>query len=332
MFFQGLVLTIGLLSNSIAAVTLQLHNDGFPAVTKVLYQHQACLDALICLMGIVMVLQPCMGGSNTGNPTIDHILCQVWHGQAFYWTWVLISNWNIVYISFERFGMIHYPMRHRNTQVKYLCRGFCIIYAVSFFSLIPAYFQVMYREEKGKCLDEYYWKHDEFCNVMTFFGGYWFFISYALPIVIFISLYVLTVCNIRSRQKQQDNTRQKEVFRKADEYITRTAVAITICFVISQSLDAWSYLLSRTNITQGYAKNSPMQTTWMFFATLNSCINPMIYCVSLKAFRASLRKTFRRGVLKKYIDAPTAFDSISGAKKNQSNDDSRRMIGSQSRP
>ena len=327
--FQGLVTAFGLLFNAITVVTLQLHNDGFPAVTKVLYQHQAGLDALICVMGLGMMLQPCMGGENTGIQAIDNFLCHVWHSQAIYWTWVLISIWNIVYISFERFAMIHYPMRHRNTQTKYVCRGFCIIYALSFMFLIPKYFQVTYDEDDGKCYDEYYYKTPGWCRLMKIDGVFWFIISYALPIVIFISLYLVTVWKIRGRQNEHDNFIQKAVFKKANTHITRSAIAITICFVISQSTDAWTYLLNRSNIFQHYARNSPIQTAMIFLATLNSCINPIIYCVSLAAFRASLRKTFRRGFLTKYIDPPSTSTSKTGTKMN---DDSKRMIGSQSKP
>ena len=225
--------------------------------------------------------------------------------------------------------MIHYPLRHRNTQVKYLCRGFCVIYALSFFFLIPAYFQVMYDGKDGKCYDNYYfWTNKTFCGMMEFLGGWWFFISYALPIVIFITLYVLTVCNIRGRQKQQDNVLQKAVFERANKHITRTAVAITICFVISQSPETWAYLISRSFESPIYFKSSPLQTTLMFFASLNSCVNPIIYCASLKLFRASLRKTFRRGFLTKYIDPPTQSQSTRGTNLNE-NDDSR-MVGSRS--
>ena len=324
--------------NVIAAITLQLHNDGFPAVTKVLYQHQACLDALVCLMGFVIITQPCMGliyGPDTKDSTIDLLLCQVWHSQAFFWTWVLISNWNIVYISLERFGMIHYPLRHRNTQVKYVCRGFCLIYGLSFFFLIPSCFQVMYDGKTGKCYDNYYYYTNEaFCGGMRFYGFFWFFISYALPIVIFITLYVLTVYNIRGRQRQQDNVNQKAVFKRANKNITRTAVAITICFVISQSPESWAYLIHKTyrdadnKPLRFYFKSSPIQTTFIFFACLNSVINPIIYCASLKVFRTSLRRTFRRGFLRRYIDPPTPLPSRRGTTVNE-NDDSR-MIGSTS--
>ena len=166
------------------------------------------------------------------------------------------------------------------------------------------------------------------------YGFFWFFISYALPIVIFITLYVLTVYNIRGRQRQQDNVNQKAVFKRANKNITRTAVAITICFVISQSPESWAYLIHKTYRTaenkplRFYFKSSPIQTTFIFFACLNSVINPIIYCASLKVFRTSLRRTFRRGFLRRYIDPPTPLPSRRGTTVNE-NDDSR-MIGSTS--
>ena len=290
--------------NVVAVISLQLHNEGFPAVSKTLYQHQSCVDAVVCLLFCLATINPtCMG--MTGNQTFDFLLCQLWYGQDFFWTWVLISTWNIVYISFERFCMIHYPMRHRNTQVKHVCRGFFVIYALCFVLLLPGYFQVRYDKTDGKCYDDNYFCEESYKEFINFFGGQWFFLAYAFPIVIFISMYALTICSIRRRQKQHENVLQKTVYSKANKRITGTTVAIAICFVISQSPDAWTFMLMHNGYIDEYRRNSPQQTATMFFATLNSCINPVIYCASLACFRKSLKLTFRRGIFKKYIDPPT---------------------------
>ena len=41
-----------------------------------------------------------------------------------------------------------------------------------------------------------------------------------------------------------------------------------------------------------YHKNDPSQRVGVFLATFNSCVNPFIYCVFLKCFRNSLKRTF----------------------------------------
>ena len=314
--FQALVTIIGLVFNVISVISLQLHNKGFPAVSKVLYQHQACLDALVCLLFFLLTISPsCMG--ITGNQTVDLLLCQVWYSQVFFWIWVQISTWNIVYISFERFCMIHYPMRYRNTQVKHVCRGFCVIYALTFLLLLPAYFQVRYDAAAGKCISEYYFNNQSFIDFMNFFGGFWFFLAYAFPIVIFISMYVLTIFKIQHRQQKQIHVSQKGIYQKANKRITGTAVAIAICFVVSQSPDALMYLLNHYGYNVDYSLNSSLQTATMFFTTLNSVINPVIYCASLACFRKSLRLTFRLGFLKNYIDPPTASANVSIVLRSQ---------------
>ena len=311
--------------NKISVIALQLHNEGFPAVSKVLYQHQACLDAVVCLLFFLLTINPnCMG--ITGNPTIDALVCQVWYSQAFFWTWVQISTWNIVYISFERFCMIHYPMRYRTTQVKHVCRGFCVIYALSFIFALPAYFEVSYNETDGKCREKLYYSGESFKNFMNFFRAFWFFLCYAFPIVIFITMYVLTTFSIQRRQQEQTNIIQKGIYHRANKRITKTTIAIAICFVVSQSPDAFMYMLTHYGYATMYRLNSPIQIGTMFFTTLNSCINPIIYGIALASFRKSLRLTFRRGFLKNYIDPPKPSPNVSNVllstKKDQQNNGS----------
>lgn len=96
----------------------------------------------VCLMAIGIYSQPFMW--MTKQTTFDFLLRQVWHGQATYWGAVLLSVWNIVFISFERFMLINYPIRHRNIRQVEIWICFTIIYALNVIFLIPACLFVKY--------------------------------------------------------------------------------------------------------------------------------------------------------------------------------------------
>ena len=264
-------------------------------MTKVLFQHQALVDSIVCLMGIGMITQPCMWMS--GNQTFDFLLCQVWHSQGLYWTWVLLSIWNIMYISVERFIKINYPCRHRHTPVRDVCRGFTILYILGFLCLIPEYFQVRYDTDEGKCFADFYKCSEGFKMLMDGWRVVWFLISYIIPIATFIGIYVTTILTIEKRKGNlrnqcRDSFTASQLYEKESKYITRTVVAVAIVFVLSLSWETLQYLLSAMGVAK-YHKNDPLQRIGVFLATFNSCVNPFIYCVFLKCFRNSLKNTFK---------------------------------------
>ncbi len=47
-------------------------------------------------------------------PVLDELICHLWHSQWFFWMSMLISIWNLVLISFERWAAICKPLKHQN--------------------------------------------------------------------------------------------------------------------------------------------------------------------------------------------------------------------------
>ena len=230
---EGIITLLGLSFNLITVITLSSNPVGFEPITKVLFQHQALVNPIVCLLGIGMIIQPCMWMS--GNQTFDFLLCQVWHSQGFYWTWVLLSIWNIMYISFERFIKINYPCRHRHTPVRDVCRGFTIIYILGFLCLIPEYFQVRHDVEKRKCFADFYPCSKGFETFMNGWSVVWFLISYIIPIATFVGIYVATILSIEKgitnlQNQCRDSFAASQLYEKESNYITRTVVVVAIAF------------------------------------------------------------------------------------------------------
>ena len=106
-------------------------------------------------------------------------------------------------------------------------------------------------------------------------------------------MYSKTLITLRIRQKKFKEANQKShVLKVADQQLTRTAIAVAVVFVIALSWDSWFYLLGFCKLVE-YNFNTPVQIVGVFFATLNSCANPLIYAAFLPCFRRSLAKTFR---------------------------------------
>ena len=96
--FKTIVTILGLLCNITTFFTLTLNAEGLPQISRMLLQHQAIIDCLVCLMGVGIYTQKFMW--MTTNHVFNFILCQVWHSQVVYWLGVLLSE-NIMHILFD---------------------------------------------------------------------------------------------------------------------------------------------------------------------------------------------------------------------------------------
>ena len=304
-YIKTVITSIGLLANLTTFVSLILNGDSFPLIGRILLIHQATVDTFICMMAIGIYNQPFMW--YTDNVTFDFLVCQVWHGQAIYWGAVLLSVWNVVMIAFERFILLNHPVKHRNLQQNIVYKTLAFAYFLSIICLLPAYFFVTYKHNGyyGKCYYGYYiskenghkeWIANIFKKFMMFYGVFWFFIVYAIPIGILITLYTKIILKLRQRRNRKLSTlhvhQEPDIIELAQRQITKTAVAISIVFIISLSWESFYCLLGFTKVIP-YEFNKLPQVIGIFLATLCSSSTPFIYAASMPIFRKSLKKTFR---------------------------------------
>ena len=129
-------------------------------IVRHLLRHQALVDALICIMATIHIIQPVM--FTIGNSVIDFIICQCWHrykfvnflreinnkfpiffSQAIYWATIFVSVYNLVLIAYERFLAICRPLRHEVFNEKQLKIILAMVYLYSFtLGQAGSYFQV----------------------------------------------------------------------------------------------------------------------------------------------------------------------------------------------
>ena len=167
------------------------------------------------------------------------------------------------------------------------------MYIINTIIFIPAYLQTKYDEKTGECHGKYYFRTEAFKHFMSFIGVVYFCVLYAFPAVSFIVLYTKIVITIRRRQKAMREVSQpSRIVDTAEQQLTRTAIAVTIVFILSLSWDLWCYVLARFGVIR-YEKNTWQSIIGVFLATFNSCANPLIYLGALPIFRKSLEYTLK---------------------------------------
>ena len=164
------------------------------------------------------------------------------------------------------------------------------MYVTNVIFLLPADMQTRYTED-GVCLSEYYFHGPIMEMVMYVYGILWFIACYAIPTAVFIILYGIILFTLYKRRKN-DKLGSSTLVDKANAQLTRTAIVVSLVFILSLGWDSWSYVLGYAGLVS-YEFNSPTQIVGVFLSVINSVVNPLIYVLTMKDFRSSLLHLFQ---------------------------------------
>ena len=116
------------------------------------------------------------------------------------------------------------------------------------------------------------------------------FTFFSIPTALFIFLYGRVVNTIRKRKASRDGSASR-VIDKATAQLTKTAIVVTIIFVISLGFDLNYYVLGYIGFTE-YKLGHPIQKIGVLFAMFNSCANPFVYTLLMPVYRKHMVNTF----------------------------------------
>ena len=271
---------VGFTANCVTFITLTRSSCGIGAASRTLLRHQSVIDAIICLMAAIMVLAPPMWTS--GNYILNIFVCHVWHSQIIYWHFYLISVWNLVTVAIERFISVVKPLSHPTLMNKRRIRvAVILLHLLSLVMISLGFLQV--RFDGTRCVSEY--AFTVLTKAFYVYGFVVFFMWHFIPVILFIVLYSCIIVKLKGRV--QGGQPKSAVIEKASKELTKTAIAVTIVFMISTSFDLWYYLLGRTGIVL-YIESSPVQKAGVFLSIINICVNPFVYIIMMPAYRRNV--------------------------------------------
>ena len=278
----------GFLVNALTCVTLARHGSVFCRFTLLLLQHQSLIDGYLCVAAMVLFLQPAMWW--TGVRWIDWVVCHFWHTQFFYWTYSLVSAWNIVFMAVDRCVAVCLPMRHKCVSSRHVIGAFIAMHAAAFGSCVPPLFMVSVSAD-GTC-ERISSLPPEIAEKLYYgYAIFYLLVAYLLPVAAFTALYGHVLVKIRRRMRPISlgaaNCLSIMTLR-----VTKCAVAVTAIFVLTVGYDVIYFFVSSMGVTE-YEFDSPLQLAGIFLNLCNSVANPIVYVILLPSFRASVRRTFR---------------------------------------
>lgn len=284
---QLITTTIGVIVNVGTLITLWKNGGAFSKKVKFLFHHQSFADATV---SVIIGLRLCLPDLwLTGFYYLDVVVCYMWHSYYLGVIMMEITVWNLVLIAFDRYIAICLPLKYQELTTSMLCIVALIYYV--FFSIILLPNLLYTSMVNGKCAyGTTILPPEVTATVLFYYSIYAVLIHYIVPCILFVVLYGLILYTFHQRKKSQDMA-QSKLIDKATTELTKTAIVVTVIFIVSMSLESWYYLLGTTGIIQ-FDVGGVIQGIGWWMSSFNSAANPFIYALLMPVYRQSVMMTY----------------------------------------
>ncbi|KAI0224694.1 hypothetical protein LSAT2_024328 [Lamellibrachia satsuma] len=133
-------------------------------------------------------------------------------------------------------------------------------------------------------------------------------INTIISIIIIIAIIIITITMIIDTKLGHSC-----IVDRASTELTKTAITVTVIFIVSIGYDLNYYLLGYTGVTV-YELGTPIQKIGVFLSNLNSVANPFVYALLMPMYRRSVYETFACCLPRRSTDvtAPASRSAPSG--------------------
>lgn len=274
----SLIVAVNLIGNSMVCLVV-LRNRFMRNAMNYLLVSLACADMMVA----IFIAPQYIFLHTYKHPrglTGDY-LCKFLTGGNLVWTGGVVSVVLLIAIAFERYFAVIYPhdekRRISKTKLKLIIPS-CWIF--SFLWNLPVFVLVKYDESIDFCYED--WPLGWYMNAYSL--G-WLIVIGVLPLTIMASLYSRVVFKLWVRPSQPEELTQRAVI-KSRKRVTKMVLTVTIVCAVCWLPNLIVYVLDF------YGMNSHggiVHTATVVLVTLNSAVNPIIYCFQSKRFRTCIK-------------------------------------------
>ncbi|XP_077977444.1 galanin receptor 2a-like [Glandiceps talaboti] len=292
--FETTIACIGIIGNILVILVILRVQRLRQQTTNQLVVSLAFADLLACLF---IILRNTRYLLEFNSEVAWEIFCRIVHDTVL-WVNFAASVFNLVAVTLERYYAIVHPFKY---QLRVTPKKVKIVIALAWILALACQSFTVYSDSYdpkiGDCV--YTWPSPLW--VRTVIGTFVFLFTYLIPLTVMIWAYwrilnslLLSEKRVRSGQNSNGNGvnhahkyRALKTRRKVVKMFLIVCLAFAICWGPNQCL----FLASNFGYDVDY-EGSVYHFT-RILAALNSCINPLIYSVGSKNFRAGVRVLFR---------------------------------------
>ncbi|XP_072373633.1 platelet-activating factor receptor-like [Scyliorhinus torazame] len=282
-FTYLVVLVVGLFGNCIALLTF-LRNDRKVKKAIRVYLINLCLADMLFIFTLPFWVVYYFKG---GDWIFSEVICRL--AGAFYYMATYSAITFMILISVNRYSTVR--MRKQNIPFNKPIGSICtcvVVWIFWFACSIPALMQQQ-SFKKGltvtKCFEEY---SDRTLYVYASFT--FFLISLLIVLLSYVS--IMKALSSQSRASQG-------IHRRLAKSMVLGMLVVFLACVLPYHVSLIPWEISKANSKGMPDCGSPkaidiIHQLNMALLSMNSCIDPIIYCFSVKRFRKELKKTFRK--------------------------------------
>ena len=268
--FSFLVL-ITLVGNSLVCLVV-LRNRLMRSAMNYLLVNLACADMVVAIFVIpryilIHTYQHPMG--HTGD-----YLCKFLTGGNLVWTGGVVSVVSLIAVAVERYFAVLYPhdkkKRTTKAKLKFIIPA-CWLFSI--FWNIPVYVLVKYNED---------WLSGWYLNAYSL--G-WLIVVGILPLSVMTLLYSRVVFKLWVTSSQPVEQSQRAVI-KSRKRVTKMVLTVTVVCAVCWLPNLIAYVLDFYGLN---SQGDIVHTTTVVLVTLNSAVNPIIYCFQSRQFRRCVK-------------------------------------------
>ncbi|XP_078345955.1 QRFP-like peptide receptor isoform X1 [Oculina patagonica] len=274
----ALLVTVNLFGNSMVCLVV-LRNRSMRNAMNYLLVSLACADMMVAIFIAPQYIF--LHTYNHPRGLAGDYLCKVLTGGNLMWTGGVVSVVSLIAIAFERYFAVLYPhdekRRISKTKLKFIIPA-CWVFA--FIWNFPLFLLLKYDEVIDFCYED--WPSGWYMNAYSL--G-WLIVIGIIPLTIMASLYTRVVFNLWVTTSQPVELTQRAVI-KSRKRVTKMVLIVTVVCAVCWLPNLIVYVLDFYGMD---SHGGIVHTTTVVLVTLNSAVNPIIYCFQSKRFRGCVK-------------------------------------------
>ncbi|XP_022782767.1 pyroglutamylated RFamide peptide receptor-like [Stylophora pistillata] len=274
----SLIVTVNLIGNASVCLVVW-RNRQMRTAMNFLLVNLACADMMVAIFIAPQYIF--LHTYKNPNGLTGDYLCKIVTGGNLMWTAGVVSVVSLIGVAFERYFAVLYPhdesRRISKTKLKFIIPA-CWLFSISW--NFPLFLLVKYDASLDFCYEE--WPPGWYMNAYSL--G-WLIIIGILPVTVMSGLYSRVVYQLWVRTSQPVDLPQRAVV-KSRKRVTKMVLSVTVLCAVCWLPNLIAYVLDFYGLN---SHGDVVHTTTVVLVSLNSAVNPIIYCFQSKDFRRHIK-------------------------------------------